>query len=150
MASTTKPPQAARYLTPSTPCEPPPKATMMQAMRPMETPHTTFCQSAGSSSWRAPSVQSAAIVVDMVSAVVEKAAISVTMITGIRIAPNGTCFKNSQIPDTAPPSLIAAIISALPLICQLRAVLPHTENHTKPKDAGRIQLIIRNWRMVLP
>ena len=78
----------------------------------METPQTTFCQRAGSSSWRAPSVQRAAIVVDMVSAVVENAAIKVMMITGIRIAPNGTCFKNSQMPDTAPPSLICLLYTS--------------------------------------
>ena len=77
---------------------------MTQAITPMDTPQMIFCQMAGSSSWRAPLVHRAAMVVDMVSAVVEKAAIRARMITGMIIMPRGTFLRNSHRPVVAPPA----------------------------------------------
>jgi hypothetical protein len=42
MNNTMKPPAAAKYLTPSTPCSPPPYATIKNAIAPIETPHNIF------------------------------------------------------------------------------------------------------------
>ena len=118
----------------------------------MITPHTSFREAGASSLFLSCETQRDASVCVIESAAVQNERIKVTITTGIRTIPirNGRCCKN---PHTAAVALFSFRIvtkSTTPFICQFRAVPPHTENHTRPKTEGNIQLIIINSRIVLP
>ena len=133
MNNTMKPPAAAKYLTPSTPCSPPPYATIKNAIAPIETPHNIFCQRGGSSSCFDPSMHKDAMVVVIASADVANEIIKVSITTGTIIAPKGRFPKKVHKPDTAPFCFIVDIKLIFPLCCHLIAVDPHIPNHTKLK-----------------